>query len=144
MPNPNLLKTAVRLTEKRFEIQNRLLAPFTEQRGDGLLYILKRDGTVGKKFKVLAIISNYGMDTETGQFRNRPFLEVAKSENTFGANQDKSFGEILGSASHVATVPNGELYSIREGDEVQVQQTDFTYRIFGQLTGQKFNKETDV
>lgn len=144
MPNPNLLQTATRLTEKRFELQNKLLAPYTETRGDITLYILKRDGSAGKKFKVLAELKNFGMDLETTHFRSRPYIEVAKSEKTFGSGNDKSLGEIIGVASHLAIVPNGEIYSIRDGDTVQVQQTDFTYRIFGQLTGQIFNKETDV
>lgn len=145
MPNPRLLKTATRLTEKGFKIKNRLLAPYTTKKGDITLYLLKTaGGSSGKKFKLLATIPNFGMDVETTMFRSRPYLEIAKSEKTFGENSDKPLGVIIGFASYIAVVPNGEIYSIREADEVQMQQTDYTYKIFAQLTGQKFDLSTDV
>ena len=122
--------------EKRFKLQNRLLSPYTTKRGDITLYLLKNKPASGKPFKLLATIQNFGTDTETTQFRSRPFFEIAKSE--------KSFGDLIGTATHVAVVPNGEVFSIREGDEIQVQQTDFTYRLYAELTSQRFSLARDT
>lgn len=144
MPNPNLLKIATKITEIGFKQKNKLLAPYTTKKGDQTLYLLKRSGTNGKPFKLLASFQNFGVDTESTQLRSRQYYELAKSEKTFGEANNQSLGEIIGVASHFAVVPDGEIFSIKMGDELQVQQTDFTYRLFGQLTGQRFNLSTDV
>lgn len=144
MANPGLLKKAVKLTEKGFRIKNKLLMPYTSRRGDATLYILKNDATSSRKFVVLAEFQNFGMDTERSEFGEREYFEIAKSEKTFGANGDQHLGEILRKASHVALKPNGEIFSCRINGETQVKMTDFTYKIYGELTGQTFDKERDA
>lgn len=146
MPNPRLLQTASRLTRKGFGIKNRLLMPYKDARGDATLYVLKQNksSTALKPFKLLAAVQNFGMDTERTQFRNRPFFEVSETESVFGEDNDKHFGQIIGVATHLAVVPEGEMFALDQGDEYRIVQTDFTYQIFAFLTGEIFDPETDV
>lgn len=140
MKYPKILEKAVKLTQKHNHgRQQKLLMPYDSVKGDSKLYLLKRDGRT-KKFIILAVIENFIMGSDG--FRNRTVFELATLETTYGINNDESFGEAAGKATHVAITPMNDVYSIRDGDEVTIEFQDFTYKIYGFLQSQEvFNLE---
>lgn len=138
MPIPNLLRKAVQITNKGDRIKNKLLMPYTTVKGDSTLYILARDGK-SKSFTILAAVQNFGLEFDSQ--RNKPFVTYATNETNFGVSQDKSFGEIIAIASHVAILPQGDVFSIKEGTEIQVEQLDFSYRIYCRKVSDTFNPD---
>lgn len=136
---PPLLRAMTKITNVGDRINSKLLYPFTTKSGDSVLFVLKRDGTT-KKFKILAEVTNYGMEFED-EFRNRTIFTYATLREDWGEDENKTFWQILQIATHVAQVPNGEVFSIRDDTGLQVAHTEFSYKIFGELKGDIFVKE---
>lgn len=137
--NPALLRAMTKITNIGHKIQNKLLVPYTIATGDAVFYVLKRNGTT-KKFDILVALTNVGISFLNEGYRTRTVFEVSTLDKTFGISANQSFGEIVGIATHIAIVPNGEIFSIREGGELQIMMTDFSYKLLGQFIGDKFIK----
>lgn len=135
--NPALQRAMTKITGIGHKMQSKILLPYTQVTGDAKLYILKRNGRT-KKYDILAVVFPVGISFQDEGYRTRTVFEYSTLLENFGASGDKSFGEIVGIATHVALVPNGDIFSITQGGEVQLMQTDFGYKILGQIVGDKF------
>lgn len=140
MPLAKFQKKIAKVNEKVFGgIDGKLLQPFDKKQGDSKLYVLKNDAGT-KRFTVLAVVEDFrAYDTDEGFAHNRIF-EVPVTEPIFGVNKNKTFPEAVKAASHVSQYPFGEVWSIRNSiDGVQLVSTAFTYKIYGNQVGDKFN-----
>lgn len=117
--------------------------PYDKTPGDARLYLLKTEGRT-KPFTILAEFDAFLMFDDEGDFRNRTFFEISTTQQDFGVDQNKTLGEILMVATHVAVTPQNFIYSIREADEVDVVHMDFGYRVSGRLSAGKFNLADNV
>ncbi len=97
------------------------------------IYFLKIEKRT-KKFTKLAEFAEY--DKGFDKFRNKPTFEVATVDEDFGR-------EVIALMTHIAELPSGQMYSVRNADEPQAMLLDFTYKISGDLIGQIFD-ESDL
>lgn len=132
---PSQIRSAIRQINRGYAMKSRQAFPYRKKRGDSFLLVLKRNGT-DKNWDVLARIENY--DRDTSRFRNKTYFQVATLENTYGLDNNKSFGEIVGIATHIAILPQNEFYNLKDGDENNIISTDFVYTLFATSVGDKF------
>lgn len=127
--------------EKRDKKIGRKFHPYVETVGDLKLYILKRDGR-NAKYKNLGIIDNW--TAEVSEWRGRVVFQVSTTREDFGENQDLTIYQALMQATHIAK-SNGEIYSLLNGDTVEVFQFDFSYKILALQESQlTFSPDTDL
>ena len=146
MPLAPFQKKMAKIHDKIFsKIEGKLLQPYSEKTGDSKLYVLKTDGTT-KPFKILAVIENYRAYNMDEGFGHRRVFEIADTGTNYGADGTKTFPEVCRTASHVAVIPFGEVYSVRNSiDGVQLVYADFTYKIYGEQMGtEKFVLEENA
>jgi hypothetical protein len=138
MKHTGLQKMAARTYDKGFRLKNRLTYPYTNKKGDSKLVLLRRNGTT-KKFDNLGETSGYGIGFDS--FRNLPTFEVATLDKVFGLNKDQYFNDAVKLATHIALVPQMDMFSIRDADEEMIIYLDFTTKVFGKKQGDRYEAE---
>lgn len=136
MFNPKLLEAATKITGIGDKIKSKLLIPYEETPGDSWMVILKHDGR-SNVWYILAVVQNYGLDFD--EFSNRAKLSYATTATNFGTEQNLSFGDMLDMSEYIALMPQGDIFSTKEGGTVEVQSLNFSYVISVRKTSEKFS-----
>jgi hypothetical protein len=112
----NLIRKAVEITAKGFDIERRILFP-----ANSSLILLKRDGRT-QVFNALRQVDK-GYIVRYDGFRNLNKVEIATNDD---------IKEIIYQTSHFAF--NRQVYAVRDGDVSPPFGDRFTWLIFGQAT----------
>ena len=130
MPLPKKLERTIKKFAKKDGKFAKKFYPYETKKGDLKLYVLKQNGRT-KKFDLLGTIDKWSVEFST--FLDKHVFSVSTVATNFGIDGDETFPSAISKASHLAK--NGELFSIKEGDTVQIFDFRFGYKIRGQLSG---------